>query len=276
MSGGSWFDGIVFEAYNRDDACRAWVDAAFPYYAINMASRGYLTWECGGRGSPRLRLQAPVFFWTLPGVRYRYGCSDGNGWEHQWVAFSGHRADRYVAAGLLSRDSVRPFVHVKDPFRMRSAFLELQEYLATPSLGAPRAVVLLESLLLQAHEQALMPIPGRPHGARLQDLAGRICRDVARRWDFRGEAAQMCLSYSRFRKVFRETVGLAPQAYLIRKRLESAASLLRHSHLPVKRIAAQVGIDDIYYLTKVFRKAYGLPPAAYRARHRLPPPPEPA
>ncbi|MDE2031612.1 MAG: helix-turn-helix transcriptional regulator, partial [Pseudomonas sp.] len=58
--------------------------------------------------------------------------------------------------------------------------------------------------------------------------------------------------------------GTTPYRYLLRLRLERAATLLRQNTLPLSDIALAVGFNDQSALTHAFRAAYGMPPAQWR------------
>ena len=66
---------------------------------------------------------------------------------------------------------------------------------------------------------------------------------------------------------FHELVGVRPLEYLMQRRMERAQYLLLTSRLPVKQVAAGVGIQDPAYFTRAFTRWCGRPPSDYRAAH---------
>jgi AraC-like DNA-binding protein len=73
------------------------------------------------------------------------------------------------------------------------------------------------------------------------------------------------LSRAHFTREFRRTFGETPRAYLITRRLERAAALLRNTDYSVARICHTVGMESIGSFTSAFTRAYGRSPTAYRA-----------
>lgn len=77
------------------------------------------------------------------------------------------------------------------------------------------------------------------------------------------------LNYDYVRKLFKKETGATPHEYLIRQRMELAASLLksgisnRYSSYSVSQIAEACGFADPLYFSKVFKKYYGTAPASY-------------
>ena len=83
--------------------------------------------------------------------------------------------------------------------------------------------------------------------------------------DFEKIARQNGIAMSYFRKVFKETIGLPPQDYLNRVRIDHALELLRNSDSSVADIAAAVGFYDANYFSRLFRKITGCTPSKTRA-----------
>ncbi len=63
---------------------------------------------------------------------------------------------------------------------------------------------------------------------------------------------------------FKQEVGLTPRQFLINYRLQKACRLLRHSLLPIKTVAENVGFNDQLYFSRLFRRRYGTTPSEYR------------
>jgi AraC-like DNA-binding protein len=61
--------------------------------------------------------------------------------------------------------------------------------------------------------------------------------------------------------------GVPPHRYLMGRRLEHAAMLLRTTERPVMEICRTVGLRSVTSFTTLFGLTYGLPPSAYRAAH---------
>jgi hypothetical protein len=63
------------------------------------------------------------------------------------------------------------------------------------------------------------------------------------------------------------TFGEPPHRYLLTRRLERAAALLRTTDRPVTEICFAVGLRSLGSFTTSFRRIYGTSPRAYRAAH---------
>ena len=77
-------------------------------------------------------------------------------------------------------------------------------------------------------------------------------------------AAQFGIGRTNFYRKVRELMGMSPNDYLRRCRMERAAELLRTTDLPVSDVCVQIGVPDAQYFSRVFKTFYGVTPTAYR------------
>lgn len=73
------------------------------------------------------------------------------------------------------------------------------------------------------------------------------------------------LSRAHFGRQFRRAFGETPHAYLLTRRLERAAALLRGTDRSVADICLSVGLRSIGSFTTSFTRTYGCSPTAYRS-----------
>jgi len=75
------------------------------------------------------------------------------------------------------------------------------------------------------------------------------------------------LSRAHFSREFRRAFGESPHAYLLTRRLERAASLLRMTDRSVADVCFSVGLQSVGSFTSSFTRTYGMSPTAYRAEY---------
>ena len=111
-----------------------------------------------------------------------------------------------------------------------------------------------------------MAVPVLPtrHLLRAKDLADARYREPL---DVPALARAAHLSPAHFSREFRRAFGETPHQYLLTRRLERAAALLRNTDRTVAYICASVGLQSVGSFTTSFRRAYGLSPKAYRDAH---------
>lgn len=107
-------------------------------------------------------------------------------------------------------------------------------------------------------------VPPARHLLRAKDLAD------ARYFEPLGVddlAAAAGLSRAHFSREFRRAFGESPHAYLLTRRLERAAALLRTTDRSVADICLSVGLQSIGSFTTSFTRTFGRSPTVYRAEH---------
>ena len=75
------------------------------------------------------------------------------------------------------------------------------------------------------------------------------------------------LSRAHFSERFKEAFGVSPHAYLLTRRLERAAAMLRNTDYSVAYICVSVGLSSVGSFTTSFKRAYGVTPTGYRKEH---------
>ena len=72
------------------------------------------------------------------------------------------------------------------------------------------------------------------------------------------------LSKYHFARAFRQSVGVPPHTYLLKRRVDHARSLLPNTNMPLAEIALAAGFSNQSHLTCRFRKQIGMTPGTYR------------
>ncbi len=103
--------------------------------------------------------------------------------------------------------------------------------------------------------------PGVRHLVRARDLADARYSEPLTVDDL---AAAANMSRSHFSREFRRAFGETPYSYLLTRRLERAATLLRGTEYSVADICMQVGLTSVGSFTSSFRRIYGKTPTEYR------------
>jgi AraC-like DNA-binding protein len=105
-------------------------------------------------------------------------------------------------------------------------------------------------------------VPPARHLLRARDLADRRYAEAL---GVEEMAAAAGLSRAHFSREFRRAFGVPPHAYLLTRRLERAAALLRTTDRSVAEICFAVGLSSVGSFTTSFKRAFGKTPTQYRA-----------
>jgi AraC-like DNA-binding protein len=110
-------------------------------------------------------------------------------------------------------------------------------------------------------------VPPTRHLLRAKDLADASYHEPL---DVADMARAAGLSRAHFSREFRRAFGEPPHSYLLTRRLERAAALLRASDRSVADICLSVGLTSVGSFTSSFTRTFGVSPTAYRARYPSP------
>jgi len=106
-------------------------------------------------------------------------------------------------------------------------------------------------------------VPPARHLLRAKDLADARYFEPLEVDDLAGAAG---LSRAHFSREFRRAFGESPHSYLLTRRLERAAALLRNTDRSVTEICLDVGLQSVGSFTTSFTRTFGASPTAYRAK----------
>lgn len=125
-------------------------------------------------------------------------------------------------------------------------------------------------LMTAIHRQAAIA----PQHEQMRDLILNACLLLSEDLDKRVDVEtlvkrwKMGLSYDRFRKVFRQKVGMSPGEYRIRRRMDLARKFIAQDGMSNKDVAYSLGYADPFVFSRQFQRYVGMSPSQFRASHR--------
>jgi AraC-like DNA-binding protein len=188
--------------------------------------------------------------------------ADGQ-WLEAWLTLDGGFARSLVAVGTIdeSRPLLRPGVDrslVEQFDRIRA---DLRDAL---DRDLPATLATAHSLIVALHAADRRGEIADPTATLVERACAALGRDLHRRIDLEDIAAELELSYERFRKIFRQRQGISPGDYRIRRRIDQARALITQHRLSNKEIAYALGYADPFTFSKQFKQVVGMSPAVFR------------
>jgi AraC-like DNA-binding protein len=223
------------------------------------AGRGWFESENTGRSL----IESGTAFALIPQIWHRYKPDPETGWEESWVELRGQIPDQLLKDSVISKNSsLTPGSRTED---IRTALDQVHriarftEATFDPSLAAAGLAV------AAAWHGAQSSPPARDHLSEvIREAECRLVNHLEESFDMRQVARVLGLSYSHFRRAFREQTGYAPWRFLTRQRLLRARALLKASDATLDEIADQVGFSSSFHFSAMFKKAYGIAPSVWR------------
>jgi len=172
------------------------------------------------------------------------------------------------------KDAAR--VEIRNRFQIRDLQMENIGWAlkAEMEAGYPSGRVFCESLgtamaahLLSRHSSlANLPEPSNSAmgGHTLKRVLAFIEESLARDLSLSEIAAMAGLSVSHFKVMFRKSMGVPVHQYLVRRRVETAALMLRQTNAPISQIAQDTGFAHQSHLSHHMRRVLGYSPKAIR------------
>lgn len=243
-----------------------------PYYNVDRKNFPHYLVEFVARGQAHIRLGNER--WTLePGSIFAY---DGH-LPHRLAAASADGVTKYFVAvrgpgvrALLARHGLGlgHVVRVGDFGRITEIFDDLVEVGCSERRGREEeALAIFRHLLIKAERLAV----SREHLAGGAYSAYRRCREYMAEHFLRlktaGDAAAACqLDQAYLCRLFQRFGGETPYAFLLSRRMEHAANLLRSTELPAKALALELGFSDTASFSRSFKRVFGIPPSRCRTQ----------
>ena len=210
-------------------------------------------------------LKAGDLFLLFPGEWHTYHPTGKNGWKSYWIGFKGKNVDDRVKAGFLSVD--KPIYHVgfsADIIRLyEEAYKRAQE--ETPYSQQILAGIVNHLVGLMYALERSMELSKDHTRVDMINLARlRIRESLEADLTIQQIAEDLGVSYSNFRKLFKEFTGISPALYQQDLRLQRAKELLATTTLSIKEIAYRLRFESPDYFSSKFKIKTGKKPSEFR------------
>ncbi len=234
-------------------------------YQMVYLTRGRGVFEA--RGVRRQNVEAGDVLMLFPGVWHRYTPDAKTGWEEQWIGFGGTLAERLLHTPFFRQK--KPVLRVGVDETLCQRFTALINDIEHNPAGAPfsSAGRIIEILGLIQERIKNVGAKGRI-SVVIREAQNRILRQAAAPIDFVQLARSLRISYTTFRRSFKQQTGVSPAQFQNTILINRARDLLSATDLSVSEVAMKSGFDTVYYFSRLFTKKTGLTPSAYRTQSR--------
>ncbi|MEN0057031.1 MAG: AraC family transcriptional regulator [Mucilaginibacter sp.] len=200
----------------------------------------------------------------FPNIRHRYRPNLQTGWKEYWIGFRGAFMSNLVDHEFF--DPLCPVFNIGYSENMIHLYEQVIDTINKEKPGyqplvSGAAMYLLGQVYSSSKQSALRQdetgtMIDRARHIMRANLESKLCpQDIAN---------QLQISYSRFRKTFKEYTGMAPIQYQIQLRLEKAKEELVNSSRPIKEIAYALNFESTQYFSNLFKEKTKLTPLEFR------------
>ncbi len=190
--------------------------------------------------------------------------------------------------GPFLRETVRTLKRRHEPGNVSYVDAFLQPSLEVAQLGRmllhhEKFDAAHEILFVRGIAETLLAYLLRNHGWSLREPSAKdrlTAKEVRQATDFADAnmedpltleswAEELRMPVDEFRRRFRQTIGVAPYAWYMERRIERAKVLLAKSPESLAQIALLVGFSSQSHFTEAFRHRVGTPPARWREERQV-------
>lgn len=200
----------------------------------------------------------------FPGEWHTYRPDESTGWESYWVGFNGK-----YPSGLMTDNNIsvsNPVLEIGHDEEIVNLYKKI---LNVSNNERPGYQQLLSGMVI--HLLAYLFYREKDKNWKDKDVlkkidkARLIIREKINTPLLPEEiAASLNMSYTWFRRMFRQYTGLAPAQYITQLKIQKAKEMLSVSNKNIKEIAIDLGFESIDYFSTQFRKQTGQTPTQFR------------
>lgn len=207
-------------------------------------------------------------FLILPGQTTTYASDEKDPWEYTWIEFDGLRVRESLSlAGLGAAKPIYTPATRAGGEKLREIMLRIvQDGEAKPIRQIGRGFLFLDQLA-ESSAAKQHQSQRRLRDFYMKEALSFIEQNYQRDVSVEDIAAFCGLNRSYFGKLFRDTMGESPQAFLLHYRMAQAAQFLKETTQPVSAISTMVGYANPLHFSRAFKSVYGISPRAYRQTH---------
>ena len=204
-------------------------------------------------------------FLLCPDERHSYHPRQETGWKSYWIGFKGRNMDERVKEGFLSVE--KPIYHVGYSSEIEQLYKQAYETAVNePPFAQQMMAGIVNHMVgvMYALERSIELNKNYTHRDMIDRARMRIREALESNLTIQQIAEEMSVSYSNFRKLFKEYTGLSPAVYQQDLKLQRAKELLSTTNMSVKEIAYRLNFDSPDYFSAKFKIKTGRKPSEMR------------
>jgi AraC-like DNA-binding protein len=214
---------------------------------------------------PRTRLKAGDMFLLFPGEWHTYHPDPRLGWKSRWIGFKGKNMDDRVRAGFLSPE--KPIYHIGFSSEIESLYMRAYKVAVEEAAFSQQVMAgIVNDLIGMMYSlQRNIELSKDQNQVDMVSKARMLIRDsLEKELTIQQIAKLLGISYSSFRKLFKEYTGLSPATYQQELRLLRAKELLTTTEFSIKQIAYRLQFESPDYFSAKFKAKMGYKPSELR------------
>jgi AraC-like DNA-binding protein len=211
-----------------------------------------------------VKVSAGSVILLFPEEWHTYRPSKAMGWDEYWLGFNGNFIEDLIRNNFISRKN--PVINIGFNEQVISLFKNGIEVATFQKTAYQQMLAGITSHLI-----SYIFYIGKNNAFRdkeaviLIEKARMIMREGAEE-DASPEkiAKKLNLSYSWFRRIFKQYTGLSPAQYMMEIKIQKSKEMLNSTTMTIKEIAYELDFSNVSYFVTFFKSKTGMPPGDYR------------
>ncbi len=236
---------------------------ALPWNALHYVRNGRGKLFVRGR---EYTLEAGDIFFIERNESVMYHADENDPWRYYWVDFYGDA--QFMVGEKLGLDSDSPVLRAEHADKVADIFDELLSLnVSQTALYYSTLSVIMQLISLEHNKNAALK--NESQKGSLIENAKKVIELNYTRFDFsvKDISKMLYVSERHIRRVFRESTGMTPVAYISDFRLNAALNLLQQHSYTVDELCFAVGWSDKLYFMNCFKKKYHMTVKEFRSRN---------
>ena len=223
-----------------------------------VAGSGYFTSD----SCATTKVSAGTIIMLFPGERHTYRPDANTGWTEYWVGFKGDGADEWIRNGYFSPST--PLLNIGISQSILELYTNILEVVEEERTGY---AVFIASIICHMLGEVYYKSQCRINTSVLDKI--NLARIMMRKNLHTNKTAEaiatdLGVSYSWFRKAFKENIGISPAQYQLQLKLSKAKELLTNTDDSISEIAYQLEFDSVSHFSLFFKTKEGVTASEFK------------
>lgn len=212
----------------------------------------------------RREVKAGTIILLFPNEWHTYEPDKETGWFEYWVGFRGEHIDNRVKAGFFTLQN--PVYYVGFNSSIITLYEDIANYASQEKSAYQQIIssIVLYILGTVYYKHRNETFNDSYAISKINEARAIMKQETGLSMSPEDIAQKIGVSYSWFRKMFKQYVDVSPALYQANMRLLRAKELLDNTELSITDITYRLGFDGISQFSTFFRKKTGIPPLQYR------------
>ncbi len=215
------------------------------------------------RASGTIHLESGSIIVIYPDCWHRYKPVGNKLWHTYWIGFSGKLANGFIQKLEMSNKKPVKLIGYQD--KIIKVYLDILETSQLEHTGYQQVLAgEIIKLIGTVHAIHWKTEIRQKDADKIIQKAKVILMQKNLSISMEDVAGELNMSYSSFRKLFREYIGISPGQYKMQHKINYAISLLNEGKLTLKEIATELQFETPQYFARLFKKKTGKTPKEYQ------------